>query len=120
MVLLFPTNVKSIKISAMKLDINPYMNKEYFEKRHKILDVEGFRKKIYDKHNHRCAACGEILNSTEQVDLHHIIPKSKGGTYSLKNIVPLHKTCHESVSYARKVWFNKNLRGDIGSRRKPS
>lgn len=108
MLILYPTNVKSIKTAAMKVNINPYVDKEYFEKRYKILDVEKFRKTIYIKHGYKCAACGELLGDTEQIDLHHIVPRSEGGKYTVSNILPLHKTCHESVTYAKRQWF-KNL-----------
>jgi len=102
MVILNPTRVLTTKVAAMKTELNPYIDKEYFENRYKILDVDKFRKAVYAKHKYKCAACNEILGDTEKIELHHIIPKSEGGKYTLKNIVPLHKTCHESVTYAKK------------------
>jgi 5-methylcytosine-specific restriction endonuclease McrA len=101
-ILLFsPQPVSTIKVTAVKTDINPYYNKEYFEKRHKVLlTLNEFRKKVYIKHKYKCAACGEILDDNEQVELHRIIPGKDGGKYTLKNTVPLHKTCHESVTFA--------------------
>jgi RNA-directed DNA polymerase len=103
--LLSPQTVKTIKGSAVKTDVNPYYNKEYFEKRHKVLTLYKFRKAVYRKHNYKCAACGEILDDNERVELHRIIPGKDGGKYTLKNIVPLHKTCHESVTFATNQWF---------------
>jgi 5-methylcytosine-specific restriction endonuclease McrA len=97
-----PVNVLSTKIAGMKTDQNPYLNKEYFENRYKVIDVDKFRKAIYEKHKYKCAACNEFLTNQEKVELHHIIPKKDGGLYTLKNIVPLHKTCHESVTFAKK------------------
>jgi RNA-directed DNA polymerase len=85
----------------MKTELNPYFERDYFENRHRIIDVEKFRKSIYIKHKYKCAACGEVLDNSEPIELHHIIPKSMGGTYSKDNIVPLHRTCHLSVTYAR-------------------
>jgi RNA-directed DNA polymerase len=91
--LLSPQTFSTIKVSAVKTDINPYYNKKYFEKRHKVLSLNEFRKQIYIRHKYKCAACGEILDSNEQVELHRIIPGKLGGKYKYKNVVPLHKTC---------------------------
>jgi 5-methylcytosine-specific restriction endonuclease McrA len=111
MLILYPTKVKSVKIAAFKVNLNPYMNKERFENRLRTLtEIQAkFRKTIYIKHKYKCAACGESLISPEQVDLHHIVPRNEGGKFTKANIVPLHKTCHESVSYAKKKWFGKDL-----------
>jgi RNA-directed DNA polymerase len=104
--LLSPQTIPIIKISAVKTDINPYYNKAYFENRYKVrLILKDFRKRVYAKHKYKCAACGEILDNNEQVELHRIIPGKDGGKYTLKNTVPLHKTCHESVTFATKQWF---------------
>jgi 5-methylcytosine-specific restriction endonuclease McrA len=90
-----PVTVQQQKLAAMKTDVNPYTSQDYYKNRHKVFDVSGYREAIYKKHNYKCAACREILNDMEEkVELHHIIPKKDGGTYSMDNIVPLHKTCH--------------------------
>lgn len=109
-VLLNPVTVTSIKTAAMKTNLNPYVQKDYFVKRFKILDVEKFRKSVYVKHKYRCAACGEILGHDEPIELHHIIPKKDGGKYNLRNIVPLHRTCHLSVTYTTKSKWIRHLR----------
>jgi 5-methylcytosine-specific restriction endonuclease McrA len=102
MVIFNPVIVSSLKVAALKTDINPYIDKEYFENRYKIIDVDKFRKAIYARQKYKCAACNEILGNDEQIELHHIIPRSKGGKYTLKNIVAVHKTCHESITFAYK------------------
>jgi predicted restriction endonuclease len=103
--LLDPIIVKSIKTVVLKTDLNPYTDKDYFENRFKILDVEKFRKAVYEIHKYKCAACGGLLGETEAIELHRLTPGKDGGTYSLTNVVPLHKTCHESVTFAKKKWF---------------
>jgi RNA-directed DNA polymerase len=47
-ILLFsPQTIPTIKVSAVKTDINPYYNKEYFENRHKVrLTLKEFRKRV--------------------------------------------------------------------------
>jgi RNA-directed DNA polymerase len=100
-----PGTVKTIKLKAVNTTKNPYYDKEYFDKNHKVLLIQEFRRKVYIKHKYKCAACGEILDDNEDVELHRIIPGKDGGKYILKNTVPLHKTCHESVTFAKNQWF---------------
>jgi RNA-directed DNA polymerase len=104
-ILLSPQTIPTIKISAVKTDLNPYTDKEYFKKRHRVFTPKTFRKLVYAKHKYKCAACGEIIDDNEQVELHRIIPGKDGGKYTLENTVPLHKTCHESVTFATNQWF---------------
>jgi RNA-directed DNA polymerase len=100
-----PRTIPTIKVTAVKTDKNPYYDKEYFENRHKVLIIKEFRRKIYINHKYKCAACGELLDFNEDVELHRIKPGKEGGTYTFKNTVPLHKTCHESVTFAKNQWF---------------
>lgn len=47
---------------------------------------------IKTKQNGRCAICGETIEH-----IHHIVPRSKGGSDSVKNLVGLCKHCHDMV-----------------------
>jgi 5-methylcytosine-specific restriction endonuclease McrA len=91
---------------SVRVGINPYTDKEYFESKYKNLEVEKFRKSIYAKHKYKCAACGEILDNSEAIELHRIIPGKDGGKYTYENTVPLHRTCHLGVTHTRKKWAN--------------
>jgi RNA-directed DNA polymerase len=97
-----PTEVKIKKLRPLKSGINPYVNKEYYLKNPRIFVFYDYRDSIYKYHKYRCFVCKELLLPDEQIDLHHLIPKSEGGTYSHRNIVPVHKTCHDTITYARK------------------
>lgn len=108
MLILDPKRVLSKRVAVPTAGINPYVDKEYYEKRFQKLGIpglEGFRKTIYAKHKYRCAACGELLDDREAIELHRITPGKDGGKYTIDNTVPLHKTCHESVTHAKKQWF---------------
>lgn len=100
-----PATIKTIKVKAVNTTKNPYYDKEYFDNEHKVLTIMDFRRKVYIKHKYKCAACGEILDENESVELHRINAGKDGGKYTLKNTVPLHKTCHESVTFAKNQWF---------------
>lgn len=101
-IIINPVQVKIITLRSLESGINPYSNKEYYLSNPRISVINKYREKIYKFHNHKCYVCKELLLPDEQVDLHHLIPKSEGGTYSFKNIVPVHKTCHDTITYGRK------------------
>lgn len=48
------TQAKQIKVNSLKNNINPYTDEEYFISRSLTVDVERFRKAIYNKYNFRC------------------------------------------------------------------
>jgi 5-methylcytosine-specific restriction endonuclease McrA len=96
-----PGIIKTIEVKAVNTIKNPYYDKEYFDSKYKVLTMMEFRRKVYKIHNYKCAACGEILDDSESIELHRINPGKDGGEYTLKNTVPLHKTCHESVTFAK-------------------
>lgn len=50
-----------------------------------------FRLKVYVKYNERCHRCG----STENLQMHHIKPLSKNGSYTLDNLELLCEECHK-------------------------
>jgi 5-methylcytosine-specific restriction endonuclease McrA len=51
------------------------------------------RRKIYNKTNGICYLCGTHV-SFSVFSIDHVIPKSKGGTNSLDNLMPAHKECN--------------------------
>lgn len=95
------SKVTSIKKVPLKQGLNPYLpeNRDYYEKRTRIEINAPFRKIVYQKHNHQCSHCGQSLHNGESVELHHIIPQTSGGDWSLANILPLHTTCHKAVTH---------------------
>jgi RNA-directed DNA polymerase len=95
-----PSTAIEWKVRPLKNGVNWYEDAEYFSSVSKQVDAEKFRKKVYDLHSNKCAACMQWLND-EDIELHHIIPKKDGGAWSLKNIVPLHKTCHTGITQAK-------------------
>jgi RNA-directed DNA polymerase len=93
-----------IQLRPLKLDKNPYVkeNMEYYNKRREKLIDAKFRAIIYKKWKHICPVCENTLHNDEAVELHHIVPKKSGGKYSIENILPLHKICHQQVTYGNK------------------
>lgn len=93
-----------IEMRPLKLDKNPYLidNLEYFNKRREKLIGAKFRAAVYRVHKQICPICGESLYNGENVELHHIIPRSQGGKYSIENVLPLHEICHKQFTHGNK------------------
>lgn len=95
------SEITIINVSPLKLDRNPYIREDivYFLKRRKDLVLAKFRAAIYKKFDHQCARCGESLYNGEFVELHHIIPQKLNGKYSMNNIQPVHRICHQQITH---------------------
>ena len=95
------STVTHIKVFPLKGNVNPYIldNSKYYQERAQERVAAKFRAAVYHAHSHMCPHCGEFLHNGEPIELHHIVPVGNGGKYTLSNIQPLHRTCHQSVTY---------------------
>jgi len=55
------------------------------------------RYNIFKEYGFKCAKCQKY--SKGDLQLHHIIPLSKGGTNDRGNLIPLCSKCHEYIHY---------------------
>jgi len=61
--------------------------------------LNSFQSKLYFKQKGICPVCeNELENESENLEVHHILAESKGGSFTLNNLMLLHKTCHENVT----------------------
>lgn len=60
------------------------------------------RKQVYRRDGYRCALC----DSTKYIQIHHYIPRGKGGSNSLHNLITLCSDCH---AQAHGIEVYKNL-----------
>jgi 5-methylcytosine-specific restriction endonuclease McrA len=56
-------------------------------------DVKFTRRNIYEHYNHRCCYCGEKFNTAE-LNLEHVLPRSRGGKTDWSNIVTACMPCN--------------------------
>ena len=67
---------------------------------------------VLKKYRNKCANCG----SKENLEIHHIVPLSLGGTNNITNLVPLCYSCHKAahqgrhLSHYRKAYNNPQPR----------
>jgi len=81
-----------------KFTIHNYSPKIYFQKasdkkKSKPKVFKERRKLVYQKNNSICYLCDKYI---EPIDftIDHVIPRSKGGTNDLVNLMPTHKECN--------------------------
>ena len=54
-------------------------------------------KVVWKKTNGVCAHCGKAASGTNRT-IDHFIPRSKGGTFDMRNLIPLCKDCNKAKS----------------------
>lgn len=96
--------VKIVRHTLVKSDDSPYNPKtrEYWVKRKTQNQQQWWRKRRRDiakRQGHECPICGQSLYNGENLHLHHIIPRAKGGTEEDHNLVILHQECHKQTHY---------------------
>jgi RNA-directed DNA polymerase len=89
-----------IRHVQIKHDYSPFNKnlKEYFENR----DIKEFdrnnvayRQKLAKKQKYKCPLCSKsIADGFEGLEIHHKVPRIKGGSNEYKNIDLLHISCH--------------------------
>ena len=50
-----------------------------------------------------CYFCDKLLRSDDIIDAHHVVPRSKGGSYDPDNLVLVHRACHSS-EHGEPMW----------------
>lgn len=83
---------------------NPYDREwdSYFEKRlryqmyHSLSENRNLQK-LWNKQRGKCPKCKESITMETDWDVHHIVPKSKGGDNRSSNLMMLHINCHKQV-----------------------
>lgn len=86
------------------------------------LVTEVLRKLRYEigrKQNWRCANCGEA----KPLELHHVVPLSKGGTHRPENLICVCRECHESIQYkdyrAGALWQDTEQKESVSEESEP-
>jgi RNA-directed DNA polymerase len=101
MVIANPLDTLNHNLRLLKKGQNPYVESDYWESKELLRGYQGFRKTILGIWKEKCALCKKSLWSEEggeTHEFHHIIAQKDGGGHTLKNVVPLHKTCHQVVT----------------------
>ncbi|WP_121821072.1 HNH endonuclease [Halostella salina] len=62
-------------------------------------DWDSRRKKVYRRDGYTCQHCGAKggQNGDTELHAHHIVPKSRGGSHHLNNLVTVCRDCHKAI-----------------------
>jgi 5-methylcytosine-specific restriction endonuclease McrA len=58
----------------------------------------GLKKRLLKKSKMICACCQESIMDSEPTEIHHIMPIKYGGDNTDKNLLILHKYCHQLIT----------------------
>jgi RNA-directed DNA polymerase len=73
--------------------------KDYWTKRQaaKVKDLTFSKQKLAKRQQGRCPECGESLFNDEELHVHHLLARSKGGQNSYSNLALVHLLCHQHI-----------------------
>lgn len=85
--------ITSVTIETVKFDFQKLENANIKDWNHGALfGFKNAAEYIKTKQNGKCAICNEPIEH-----VHHIVPRSKGGSDNVKNLIGLCKRCHDMV-----------------------
>jgi len=72
---------------------------DYWEKRQaaKARDLTFSKQKLAKRQKGRCPECGESLFNDEELQVHHLLARSKGGKDNYSNLALVHLLCHQHI-----------------------
>lgn len=93
-----PTKIKYHPL--VKPDASPYDGQwQYWSKRRGQYPNTPLRvAKLLKSQKGRCNLCNQHFTPDDLVEIDHIIPKSKGGKDTYRNLQALHRHCHDVKS----------------------
>lgn len=104
-------------VPPIKRSLNPYIRLDRLELEARAIQIaqkgeKGLRKILIERDQGVCLVCHtSVIDSSENVELHHLIPHSAGGNWKIDNLVLLHSTCHKKVTYDEDL--NQSLKNQI-------
>jgi RNA-directed DNA polymerase len=71
-------------------------------KKNAIKELSLYQQKIAEKQDWKCPYCADALINGEELNLHHVTPRAKGGGNEWNNLMLLHYVCHQSLHSTQK------------------
>jgi RNA-directed DNA polymerase len=103
-----PTKLPIKRHVKILSEANPYDKQweSYFEKRlghqmYNSLSDNRNLQKLWNRQKGKCPNCKQVITMETDWDVHHVIPKSKGGDSRDSNLMMLHVNCHKQVHNPR-------------------
>lgn len=71
---------------------------DYWRQRRTKTQTTGHRyRKLFANRKSICPVCHQHLENGEEMHMHHVIPKQRGGTEALENLRLVHLNCHRQI-----------------------
>lgn len=112
--------VSEIIAESVKFDMQLMDNSEIAGKEYQQGTLAGYTVKEYllEKHNRTCAYCGGV-SGDPVLEVEHIVPRSKGGTNSIKNLTISCKCCNQHKNAdSLEDWVNRLGKSKLDTARK--
>ena len=108
-VTLFQINYVKMKRHSLCAPLNSFNpeNYKYFEKRVARTSLlttytKRVQERLFVSQKGLCPVCdSSILDYDDKAEIHHVIPKAKGGSDKFKNLRLVHKECHYQITYTK-------------------
>jgi N6-L-threonylcarbamoyladenine synthase len=87
-------------IECASFDIQKINNPEIKGRGYQEGDLMGYRNVksyLFARESCTCQYCGKKITQGQKSHVHHIIPRSQGGTDAPSNLALLHESCHEKL-----------------------
>ena len=65
---------------------------------------KGYKAEVWERDQYLCRFCGSKGSKKNPLQVHHIIPKSKGGSNTLKNCMLVCQNCHALIHGRKKLY----------------
>jgi RNA-directed DNA polymerase len=86
-----------VKVSGCNSPYDPTLRDYWAERTGRAVGREThsrLRLHVLRAQGYRCGQCGILFQPGESIDLHHIIPRTQGGSDKAENRIALHPYCH--------------------------
>jgi hypothetical protein len=110
--------VTNLNLETASFDIQKIKNADINGRGYQEGDLMGFknvRAYLFAREQCTCQYCGKKIEKNHRVEVHHIIPRSQGGTNMADNLALLHDKCHDKLHKdgdLTKLKKNKQYKGE--------
>ena len=99
-----------VKVSGRNSPYDPTLREYWVQRTRRAIGREThsrLRLQVLRAQEYQCGQCGVLFQPGEGIDLHHVIPRGKGGSNRADNLTALHPYCHHQYHQRRSTWVLK-------------
>jgi len=110
--------ITKVNIEVANFDIQKIKNPEINGVDYQRGDLYGYKNMqsyLFARERGKCQLCGKEYKKNDNWNIHHITPRSKGGTNKPNNLALLHESCHKKLhknKLEKTLKKNKQFKGE--------